>query len=401
MMLRLLLIIVFFGSSWHVYAQNTGFPQIEFSSHQALESNHVTRSFFSGFYAGNYLDSALKWDAIGQLHDKNAFGYFSNNTLRITFENEKRLRPLVSFSKQNLLAIGFTEELFQLIFTGNSHLTGTPVSMSPGFIQQYSYFSIEAGMDFSVNDRLRVYASGGPAVLNGLTQADFSSSSFFTSSNADSIAFQLSGDYLRSGGFAWSPGQGFLFSAGVKHSGEHFAWEIQLADMGLFFLNKKTISSGRDTLLTFTGLDVLDITDVSSSIDNELNEFEEALTLSGDTASTTWSPPVRIAFASRYQTGRFFLDINVIHYTTKGFVPYSLLNASYNIYKGLWAGIPLKYGGFGSFNAGLSFMAEFGENLEISLLCPLLLKQFGGQSPLSFPVSLGVCYKIKENESSF
>ncbi len=390
-----------FGIALALLSQNSIRPEISLFSTQALESRSVSKGFFSDFYGGHYLDSAVKQDAIGQLNQSNFLGVLSYTRADVSLNSDKKLSLRFSGTHQTMLSAGFTSSFFELIFTGNSHLCGETVLMDPGSFHKFSFSTIHGGLNYKLNDQFSVYFSLGPAFLYSFAKTDFSKSTFFTSATADSLALQLNGDYQRDGGSAMISGTGFTFEIGAFGETGKASWKIMASNIGNFWVNKHSISSSRDTLISFTGFEISNLSDFSASAEQELDQLEQSLNLKGDTERLSLSPPMLLYGEYRQRFGKLNTGSSFMYINMPGFVPLLGLHASYPIAGALRICVPLKYGGWGSFNAGLGLEYSFSGRWSAMVNLPMLLGLGNPLKPVSYMGMARLTYKISANESSF
>lgn len=401
MMMRLLFFLAFVMVLCKVKSQNTISPEISIRSINTLESRSLTNNFFNAFYGGQYIDSTTKWDAIGQLNNKNYLGFFSQNRAEVLLQSEKKISLFFTGSHQSMMGLGFTPELFQLVFAGNDKLVGQQVLMNPGCFERYSFSSLGGGVHYKINDAVSIFAAAGPAVLYSYDQLDFSESSFYTSMGADSLTLQLQGHYSRSSGPAYISGTGFLGEIGFHGKTGAVEWKVMASNLGVFWLNKHSIDSQRDTLMSFTGLQVDDLANISAAVDEELNDIENGLSLKGDTGKMTVSPPFMLFGECSTRFGKLKTDFSLLYYHMPGFIPYASLTSSWPLFTKFRVSLPVKYGAWGSFNAGIGFETALNSRISLSMEFPSLLAFSGGLNSLSYVASGKLIYKISKNESSF
>jgi len=383
-------------------AQSDHAPEISVSSVNALESRTLNTNFFIDFYTGQYIDSATKWSAIADLKPINYVGFFSNSKAEIFIPfSEKKLSLYLSGSHQSLLGIGFTPGLFQLVFTGNHTLVGQQVNMNPGNMHQYRFSTICGGAAWKFENDITVYAAAGPVLQQTLSNLDFHESSFYTTPAADSLALTLKGDYARAGGYATFKGYGFTAEIGAKGSGLNYDWNISFSNIGKVWMNRHTVQSQRDTLMYFTGIEVTDLADISAVVEDELNEMEEGLNLDGDTTNLCRWLPLLISGEYQQTFGDFKTRLSMLYYHTPGFIPFVTVAPSYEIFKSFRIALPLKYGGYGGFNAGIGFETQLTRSVSMILDFPTLLTFTGDKTSLSYVACGKLIYKITDNESLF
>ncbi|HPB02365.1 MAG TPA: hypothetical protein PLZ67_05365 [Bacteroidales bacterium] len=385
--------------TYFLAAQKNTSPEIRIESWNALESKTLSSDFFSSFYFGEYIDSSSKWNEIEHLKEKNHIGFFSNHRIEVMLPSEKKHSLYFSGSHQSLLGAGFSKDLFQLVFTGNNSLIGQHVITNPATMNQYSFSTLSAGIAWQINDDIKIHAAAGPVALYSCARLDFSESDFFTSLAADSLALNLEGNYMRSGGHTFIKGGGFSTEFGIEGTNGDFEWRVTLSNIGRVWMNKRTIDSQRDTLMYFTGVEVSDLSDFSAFVEDELDNLEEGFSLKGDTMNTAIALPLLITGECRTEFGKFRTDLSILYYNLPGFFPYVQLRPSWPLTEGIRISLPMKYGGYGSFNAGPGLEFKIFEKLSAQLDFPAALSVLNINRNLSYVVVGRITYKITEHAS--
>ena len=386
-------------SAYFVFAQSDKYPDIRIETWNALESKTLSTDFFSKFYFGKYIDSTTKWNEIEHLNEKNYIGYFSNNRIEICLPSEKKYSLYFSGSHQSLLGAAFSKGLFQLVFTGNNSLVGQHVITNPATIDKYSFTTLSAGVAWQINDNIKIRAAAGPVAMYSCARFNFPETDFFTSQTADSLALNLKGNYMRSGGHTFIKGIGFSAEFGIEGRNDDFEWDVTFSNIGRTWMNKHTIDSKRDTLMYFTGIEISDMSNFSAVVEEELDNLEENFSLKGDTGNTDIAFPLLITGKLRTEFGKLRTDINILYYNMYGFIPYIQLRPSWPLTTGIRISLPMKYGGYGSFNAGLGFEFDISKRLSAQIDFPSVLSALKINRNLSYIVVGKLIFKISEHES--
>lgn len=390
----LLILLAYFLS-----AQSDKYPEIRIESWNALESKTLSSDFFSKFYFGKYIDSTTKWNEIEHLNEKNHVGFFSNNRVEVWLPSEKKYSLYFSGSHQSLLGAGFSKGLFQLVFTGNHSLVGQHVMTNPATMDKYRFSTLSAGVAWQITDDIKIHGAAGPLALYSCARLDFSESDFFTSLSADSLALNLEGNYMRAGGYTFIKGTGFSTELGIQGTNGDFEWRVTLSNIGRVWMNKRTIDSQRDTLISFTGFEVSDLSDFSAVVEDELDDLEEGFSLKGDTGNTAIALPLLITGECSTEFGKLRTDLSVLYYNLPGFIPYVQLRPSWPLTSGIRVSLPMKYGGYGSFNAGAGLEVAITDRISAQLDFPSALTVLKINRNLSYVVVGKIIYKITEHAS--
>ncbi len=383
------------------HAQDKVAPEFDIYSLSSIESATLTTTFFNAFYGGSFIDSTTKWDAVSQLGNKNKIGFFTLNRAEFRFNDNKKFSPYISASHQSMIGIEFTQKLFQLAFTGTNSLVGEEVPMNPARLELWHFSTAIVGAGFHITESIRVFAGAGPAMVYSYGNIDFGNSSFFTSASADSVSVQLTGQYERSNSYPMVKGIGFAAEVGIGGQTGQFNWKILASNLGYVWFNRKSISTQRDTLLYFTGINIDDLSHFSAAVDNELNQFESALALDGDTTQLNSSLPYMIFGQCQTKYHNFGFELSVLQIGLPAFSPRISLNISWPEKAKVKAVVPMKYGGYGGFNIGLGIEARIAGNFIFSLCSPSMMSFSNQSAPVSYILESKLTFKISQNESIF
>lgn len=384
-------IILFFCLfSLKIAAQEQDSYEYSVSSINSLESKSVSADFLLKFYKGGYIDSASKWEAIYKLNDKNYVGFFSLNRADVSVPCKKDFSLYFSIVHQNLLGFGFTRNFFQLVFTGNNSLLGTNVMLNPTVLQRYNFTETFAGVKYKLKENLYINAAIGPAFIYSHNNLNFSKSSFYTSPTADSLSLFFNGSYVSSGSSAFIKGVGFGSEIGMSGISNNIKWKISASNLGCAWLNRKAINSVRDTLMYFTGFEVAELSNFSNVVDEQVDDFEKTFDFKSDTAKTSMTLPFLISGECAFQTGKIESFLSFNYYRMKGFIPFIQYYPFYALNDNWKISLPLKYGGFGPFNAGVGFECKIIKKISVLAEFPSLLSFARTKDN----TSINACFKI-------
>lgn len=371
-------------------------------SFSMLESRSLLNDFSLDFYTGEFLDSTSKLVALDNLNAKNNIGYHTINSFQFGYiKTEKKIGPYISASHQKMMGIEFSKDLFELAFVGNESFSGRDIDLTPTNLQLNEFIDIRGGILWKLNDKLTINASAGPAF--GLNYQNISSTQLqmYTSEITDSIALDYNLSYSRTPSYPIINGFGFSSEIGAEGVFSGIQWQASVSNLGVIWYNDRSVNTKKDSLIEFDGFELNELSDISSDIDNEIQRIENAFSLAGDTAKIKCNLPFKANISLQKEFQAFRLDISALYIDVPGFIPYVSLSPSKKVYKSIAISLPLKYGGFGGFNAGLGIEGVLKDNIHFKISSPALLSALGVNKVLSYGVYAGIYFKFSKNESSF
>jgi len=383
-------------------AQNQQKQLFNIESFSMLESNNLNNDFFLNFYTGQFLDSALKHNALSQLNDMNSLGYYTINSARFAYiNNEKKFGPYFNISYQKMLGMEFSSRFFELVFIGNESFSGQNIDLTPLQLRYLEFGSIQSGVLFSPSENISVYAYAGPAFGMIFQELETQNLEMYTSDITDSISLNYQLNYSRSPSYPAINGFGFSAGIGTEGKSYGFNWSVQIDNLGMLWYNERSVFTAKDSLIEFNGFELDELNDISSSIENELDRFENAFVLDGDTGNIQNMLPLKAELILSKEFPYFNLTLKSIYLNIPGFTPYVELRPSKRIFKTVSLSFPLKYGGFGKFNAGIGVEGSLNKNLNFRIYSPTILSAAGLTNELSYGLHASIFLKLTENESSF
>ena len=400
--MRKILFIILILFSVFLQAQTNKSKHWEVNSFSMLESKNLNSDFFIDFYSGQFLDSTLKYDALAELKSNNNLGFHSLNTITYSqLKADKKIGFFISGSYQKIMGLEFSAPLFELVFIGNESFSGHDLELNPLNLELHEFIDVQGGVIWEFNENSFLFASAGPVLgLNyqSILNADIR---MYTSELTDSIALDYNAVYKRTASFPMINGYGFssTIGAGGQHAGIN--WKFSISNLGILWYNKRSVSSIKDSLIEFNGFEINELSNISNDLDEELNRIENSFNLAGDTGNIQTVLPLKIEATAIKKLYGFKLDLYALYLNIPGFIPYTSLSISRPIFKTLAICLPLKYGGFGGFNAGIGLESDITESISLRIYSPTLLNIIGLNNNLSFGIFTSLVFKMKDNESSF
>ncbi len=224
------------------------------------------------FYQGGFFDENLKKESLNRLSDLNYFG--GEYGFQMTYSNPlSTLFDDAGFYATYELAgsagISFSDDLFKLIFQGNSGFVGDTANMGPMEISSFSYKKF----GFGLNQDDRIKMGVGLMSFDSWQRASLKTGYMAVDDNIDSLTVGLDGRF-RNGLNNGNPvGYGFgfdfevIFPLGGKNDTlDQTKLVAGIKNLGLFFSNKGMTTYDLDTNYSFSGFNISSISDFQSSI---------------------------------------------------------------------------------------------------------------------------------------
>ncbi|NEN23184.1 hypothetical protein G3O08_06685 [Cryomorpha ignava] len=142
---------------------------IELSGDRSDISNALNRKFLQKIAFGGYIDSDLKESVARRLDRNNYYRGSMNPGLSLSyFSDSKRFGYLFSYRYTNLINVGFSEDLFQVIFNGNSDFGDRTAILSKSYLKKEEFQSLSFGL---IDKKSGSFLSLG--VYDGMDYRDF------------------------------------------------------------------------------------------------------------------------------------------------------------------------------------------------------------------------------------
>ena len=240
------------------------------------------------FYKGGHFSESLKSESFERLTDLNYFGgeygfqMAFNNPLKKIY---KDYGYYVNYEIKGAAGVSFNDDLFKVIFEGNSNYIGDSIHIGPMEMSSFQYKKI--GFGLNKNDRIKLGI--GLLGFDAWQSAKLSSGYLMVDENVDSVNINAEGR-LRSSQPSNGPigfGVAFDFEVtmplqGLNDTVDYAKLVIGMKNLGLFFSNKQMITYNVDTTYSFSGFNLTSISDFQSSLANTDN-LKDSLVPKGDT----------------------------------------------------------------------------------------------------------------------
>jgi hypothetical protein len=228
-------------------------------------SNALTNPFINAFYTGAYITGSQKDQVAKRLSASNHTGFdidegFFYQQHPDSFLSLKGASWFVAVKNRAHLNTGFSKDLFNLAFYGNTDYKGQVLDLGNFNLYTLQYQQIQGGLRYKwLGVALSVY--NGQALEN----LHVSAASVYTSVNGDYLDLNVAYKRMLSDQYHTSPGSSNGMGAGLdiyaclpiklknKHTGD---LRMELSDLGFIRWNSKTSYYRNDTAFHFDGFPV-------------------------------------------------------------------------------------------------------------------------------------------------
>ncbi len=354
-------------------------------------SNHLTPDFIKAVLLKQFIGSAIKDPAAATLKGQNNTGANSGweTSYAHMFKDKAGLwsRILFSVAKKQFLSADYSDDIFRLIFYGNSGMSGQQALISPFNYLFLDYYQVKAAYLKALNPSLGPLEISGGLALNfgqDYQHIDIENGYLFTAADGTFVdldwVMQSFHSEVLEGRLMNGFGPSLDFGLDLKASG---MWHVALQDLGLMNWFNHAIAYKADTSIHWEGLEVNNPF-TSGSIGINVANLDSAINLAGghkSIGSKTILLPWQLNATYKNDIGSngFSLlgGISYIHLPAYQPMYYLIGNQSFLNGK-MAAEISLSYGGFRRFDTGLrvafsdkkQFQIAMGSNSISSFLLP-------------------------------
>lgn len=336
------------------------------------QSNALTRVFYQKLGFGGYISEDSKEDVDKGLKVTNHYGGGMQPGMSLTFlRDSAKYGYTVAYRYTQLSSAQFSEDLFNLIFRGNSYFGPDPANLSNTKFKNESYQHVDFGlMDQKTGSFLSIGIYDGIKFQN-ITTND---ASFLTEYNtisgisyADEVSLTAQNLKIEESKNSYSPfknGFGFGLNGAYNLKTDIGFFSAEIQDLGLIGWNiQQSDTSGT---FEFEGMDWNP--DLDRSDGNIIANLKDSLQIHS-TSETKWAAlPGMISLRYVSPTnGKFFATAGLRYYYTLGYYPELTvsINRKYGKRNVFW--ISANGGGYNYFDIGLGTQIQFFERSFLTL----------------------------------
>ncbi|MFH0893890.1 MAG: hypothetical protein V2A54_05595 [Bacteroidota bacterium] len=341
-------------------------------------SNCITNYFFKTFYQGGFIDSSLKEQVYNKLKSYNRFGNHTEGGFQFThmpdtFLGQESMGYYIGLRSVMHTDIGFTDDLFKLIFGGNKSFTGKTADfggsaynsiryhqLQLGLIKRYDLpssshiFSIGFGINAGYDHKAMIFDKGTLYTDTMGSYLDFSSAyQYFSSDTSNTGLFNIKGIGTSV----------FLAYTWSDKSGNRIRFSVD--DFGNMKWSPRSYHNSGDTTYHFEGIKVTDLFGIDSTfLDGYAPDtiIDKYVFYNPSGFGYTTNLPVLFSLAYTRTFSKKLNLTTILRYRAMGnSIPQGILKAQYFPSANAAASVMISYGGYATFSAGLEAAYNFGK----------------------------------------
>ena len=386
----------FQGNTQNAYLLNdTLKTSVGFDGNYLHNSTAFTNEFIKTFYLGKFISQDIKDNVKRRLNGMNLFGQEFNASLYGIIHFDSVLHSAnhnlyIGISSKSLFKIYFPKDLFTVAFYGNKDFLGDTAyfnqlrstyykyqSFDIGWLYQkhYSTVSLTSGIKLSIIKGKQYFDVG---MLNGY---------LFTSNSGNLIDVGAKSVFIQSdtanpvfGG----TGSSITFFTEI-YASEKAKIHIEFNDIGFITWNQNTLIQSGDTNYAFTGIDLIEMINGSSSGINNDSIANYFFDTSEKKKTTTTLPAAIFVYYEQQVNEKWQLTLGLNQRLFFYYNTYFFGKINYKITPNLSPVLQLAYGGYGKLAVGLGIHAKIKHSWQLTLQTNnieglLLPKTYGGLS---------------------
>jgi hypothetical protein len=352
------------------YFQNNFLPNdsashlLNISGGFSLNSSAITNDFTKGLLFQGFIGEDKKDQVSKKLRGTNRAGFESGGgiTYKQLLKNDLILISGIYIRQQ--LSAKFTDDVFELIFRGNSRFSGQHAQLSPLKVTYFDYQSIMFGLQKNVNEKFTAGAAISLIRGGNFNYVKIDRGTLFTDSAGAyldfdmnvKVAFTENKSLLSSGGL----GAGLNLFLNYKLDKGQINFEMR--DLGMIRWRNLPTYEG-DSIFRFDGVNVNDVLDFSDSVftQTKADNIAQDMGLKKTEKSFTWFIPATIHLSYFYNfSEKLDFVAGVKYMLNAAYIPRVYVKGLYYINSGFLISPIIAYGGFGKLDLELAAAKKFG-----------------------------------------
>lgn len=234
------------------------------------------------FYQGGFFNDKLKQESFSRLRSENFFGgeygfkMEYNNPTSDLFDDAGFYATVETGGSAG---ISFSDDLFRVVFQGNSSFVGDTARLGPMEIANYQFKKI----GFGLNQDDRIKFGVGALVFDQWQKAKLNTGDLAMDSNLDSITLGLDGRFRNPtnmnvpAGFGVGVDFEVVFPLGGKQDTvDRTKLVVGIKNLGMFISNNTMGTYELDSTYSYSGFNVTSLSDFQSSIIGT-DQFQDSL----------------------------------------------------------------------------------------------------------------------------
>lgn len=342
-------------------------------SNYDIKSNNITSAFSNKFITGGFIDDELKNSVLDRSKNANRIGGNLNSGIFSTFgltsdTAQNNLNLFVSIKDRAHFDMGFSKDLFRLSFYGNSDYLGKTANLNQFSINFLRYQQLQVGIYSPAKDSMASWGVGlsfikGEEYLSLLAnRAELFTSSDGQSMSLDTEILTVQSDTANKGLTAFN-GYGasldLFFEAPFDTRIGISKIKISVSDIGSIYYNNKTIVRRQDSILTYTGVDIANVSGLQdTTLESWVKDsiIEAVVPYKQDSYAVTLPAVLNLSFNTMLNE-KISISEGVQYIFNANYKVLFYAKGSFYINPKLLLSTTLGYGGYGNFNCGVNISA--------------------------------------------
>ena len=357
--------------------------EVIFSGVADYQSTSVGKDITKRFFYGGFIDDEMKGASSGRQQLVNRFGIDINTD--IEYRNHKRdffkdstTGYLLKYGFYNFSGIQYTEDVFDLLFFGNSSFIGDTAFLSGSQFSSYTFQKIGFGwFDKISKSSLTINAIGVHNSLSGV----INKGELYQSASIDSVDFSLDAVYKSSNsqtfcGFGIALDLDYRFNM-PKGDSEFIYFQLMAKNLGLVFMPdvKQSRIQGELAYDNYTINDLLNSQTLFQNTDETFGLFADTMEVQDN-----WRLlPAMLQFTKlidRNSSQKLQGFYGARAYLSSSFMPMFFVGIDVHPIKRYRFGLQASYGGFSNLRWGMYSDLQF-DKFSIGIASENLFSQTG------------------------
>ncbi len=339
-----------------------------------LNSNSLSNKFISSLlYKGNFIDEEMKDKNTKRLKKYNRLGVDEHVGIQGVYSTSK-LNYVFGIDQRVFASAHFSDDLFEMVFRGNTSFAGKDANLKKTSIQVYDYQSLYVGVQKQLKEGKYTLGAAASFIRGGNYQGlKMKNTSMYTEPSGQYI--DLNGDinfsryaYDSSASALKSRGKGAAINLFFSMKNEKGRLNFEVRDLGFItWKNIKTYSG--DSTFRYDGILINDILSTGTSIASDITVDSIAVETGIDIEyknKTTFLPTIfhlNYIFSPNKRHSR---TIGVRYMLSPGYIPRVYLREADFLGKGFTLVNTFSYGGFGRLDYEIGLLKKFKNSFIIS-----------------------------------
>lgn len=352
-------------------------------SNYYYNSNAVTNQFFSTLYQGQYIDSTLKNAVINKLAANNRVGGEFNFSIFAKIcpdSGSSKNTYWFKMGEKNIAGFSFSDNMFKLIFNGNSQFAGQSIDLGKSVLNSVQYQYVTGGIEKSIGANHNIIIGAGLSLIKGSNHLNIAidKAVLFTQQDGEYLDLDLNynlkqTDTLHTGYAAFNgfgTGLDLYCRFMLKNQSQ---LNISASDIGFIHWNGNSLQSSADTTYHFEGVqinNIFQLIDTASSKQNLQDTIVNGFIPKTKQKSYNTMLPTQLHVNYLYHIGSssFYATVGIKYMFNAGYFPKTYIGGAWYT-KSFDVITSISYGGYTNLSWDIRLRKTFFKTFEIYAGC--------------------------------